>query len=440
MLALIRNVRRITASVHSWQFHKGILCMILSISILSFHPFLLAQTSRYKFMRTIKFAILDPLVSPYLCAIELSGNLWAASSMVNDTGALNALFEAAPADTDQDTNAEFNAQFLRLCDLAIAKLKDEKSKDPFFIDSYGVRALCAAYDMTSNKKYLDACRFWSEKMVNFQEKMIPAGAYYMNYGRKPGETSGDWYVADCSSIAMGVLATAVRCHGAEQKCFLNSVQLFASLVMENYVRPSGGVTDGLWPESDGEWWCSSGLFGSLSFLLYKNTGDKRYLNVGLDVVDWLNKLDLSTTQPLPLTEQGPSMPMYILETYSAGWPYLSKDSTRKEAASMKISSCLNWIADQQQKPVSQRQWQLTGSNAQHTGWWGAKYGGLPFHQYIFSRYFARQDLMITADREMQQLAKIAFASEHEVTQLESFMMMSYAERLNPGAIYSDTFD
>jgi len=291
--------------------------------------------------------------------------------------------------------------------------------------------------MTGNKKYLDAARSWSEKMVRFREKMIPAGAYYMNYGRKPGESKGDWYVADCSSIAMGVLATAVRCNGEEQKRFLNSVQCFASLVMKNYVRPSGGVTDGLWPEFDGEWWCSSALFGSLSFLLYKNMGDEHYLNVGLGVVDWLNKLDLNNVQqPLPLSRQGPAMPMYVLEAYSAGWPYLSKDSVRKDAALAQILWCLNWIADQQQKPVSQREWQLTASHAQPTGWWGAKYGGLPFHQYIFSSYFpARQDLMIAADREMQQLAKIAFESEHEVTQLESFMLMSYAERLNPGAIY-----
>jgi hypothetical protein len=48
--------------------------------------------------------------------------------------------------------------------------------------------------------------------------------------------------------------------------------------------------------------------------------------------------------------------------------------------------------------------------------------------------------MIAADREMQQLAKLAFANEHAFTQLESFMMMSYAERLHPGAIYSDTCD
>lgn len=433
MLALIRNVRRIIASVHSWQFHKGILWMILSISILSFHPLLLAQTSTYKLMRTIKFAVPDPLVSPYLCAVELSGNLWVASSTVNDTGALNALFEADPANTDQDTNPEYNAQFLQLCDLAVAKLKDEKSKDPFFIDSYCVRSLCVAYDITRNKKYLEACCSWSKKMVNLQKKMIPAGAYYMNYCRKPGEAKGDWYVADCSSIAMAVLTTAVRCHDAEQKRFLNSVQRFASLVIENYIRHSGGVTDGLWLEFDGEWWCSSGLFGSLLFMLYKNTGDERYLNVGLGVVDWLNNLDLSKTKPLPLTEQGPSMPMYILETYSAGWPYLSKDSTRKEAAFKKISWCLNWITDQQQQPVSQRQQQFTE-------WWRAKYGGLPFHQYIFSRYFARQDLMIAADREMQQLAKLAFANEHAFTQLEAFMMMSYAERLHPGAIYSDTCD
>ena len=83
-------------------------------------------------------------------------------------------------------------------------------------------------------------------MVEFQSKMIPKGAYSMNYGCKPGEDKGDWYVADSASIGMGVLATAVRSSDAAQKeRFLKSVESFAKLVIDNYVGPGGGITDGL---------------------------------------------------------------------------------------------------------------------------------------------------------------------------------------------------
>ena len=171
-----------------------------------------------------------------------------------------------------------------------------------------MRALCVAHDLTGKKEYLDACRAWSEGMVAFQEKMLPRGAYYMHYGRKPGEDTNAWYVADSSSIAMGVLATAVRCDGAEKRRFLNSAKSFAALVMDNYIGPSGGIRNGLWPKFDGEWWCSSGTFGSLAFLLYDETGDERYLKTALGVVDWLNSLDPDKAQPYPLSEMGPALP------------------------------------------------------------------------------------------------------------------------------------
>ncbi|MGH7950763.1 MAG: hypothetical protein ACREFE_02415 [Limisphaerales bacterium] len=333
------------------------------------------------------------------------------------------------ARADQTNTAEFHAPFFQLCDLAADKVKDKNSKGPFFVDSYVIRALCAAYDMTGNSNYLGACRAWSERMVKYQEQMIPSGAYYMHYNRKPGETNGDWFAADSSSIGMAVLATSVRCPGAEQKRLLKSVKKFADLVIKNYVKPSGGVSDGLWSQSDREWWCSSALFGSLAFNLYANTGDERYLKTGLGVVDWLDHWDLTKDQPFPLSQQGPAMLMYVMECYSAGWPHIVKNSDRKKAALAKVNWCLDWIMEQQQKPLAQRQWPVTKG-------WGMKFGGLPFHQYIFSRYFSDEKLSAAGDAEMQRLAVIVFAKKKlELTQLSMFMLMSYAERLNPGAIY-----
>lgn len=323
---------------------------------------------------------------------------------------------------------QFRPQFSQLCDMAAVKVRDENNHVPFFVDSYAVRALCAAYDMTGNTNYLDACRDWSTRMVDYQDKMIPRGAYYMHYNRKPGETTNDWYAADSGSIGMAILATSIRCQGAEQKRYLKSVKKFADLVIKNYVKPSGGVSDGLWHQSSNEWWCSSGIDGSFFFNLYAATGDKRYLKTALGITDWLNGWDLTKDQPFPLAQQGPAMIFYVMENYSAGWPYIAKDEARKKAAQAKVDWCLNWISEQQQKPLAKRKWAPTAG-------WGMKYGGLPFHQYIFSRQLSDEKLMAAGDQEIQQLAPLVFTGNLEANQLSMFIMMSYAERLNPGAIY-----
>ncbi len=330
----------------------------------------------------------------------------------------------APTRFAEPAREDFRNQFFELCDMAAAQLSAGQHQKACFIDSYAVRALCVAYDMTGKRAYLDACKTWSEAMVAFQEKMVPRGAYYMNYGRKPGETEGGWYVADSSSIAMGVLATAVRCDGPEKQRFLNSAKSFAALVMDNYIGPSGGIRNGLWPKFDGEWWCSSGIFGSLAFLLYDETRDERYLKVALGAVNWLNRLDLDKTEPYPLSDMGPTLPMYVFETYSAGLRHLKSNS-----ALAQIAWAVKWMDQQQNTPPAERRWQPALR-------WGMKFGGLPFHQYVWARLLPeRKSLTASADREMERLAGIVFAKKPELTQLAVFMMMSYAERLSPGTVY-----
>jgi hypothetical protein len=337
-----------------------------------------------------------------------------------------------PALGDQLGSAEFRSQFLQLCDLASAQIQAGGRKDAFFIDSYAVRALCVAYEMTGKQQYLDACRAWSERMLVHQTNMAPRGAYYMNYGRKPGEGEGAWYVADSSSIAMGVLATAVRCKRADKQRFLNSAKQFAALVMDNYVGSAGGIRNGLWPKYDGEWWCSSGIFASLAFLLYDETGSERYLKTALGAVDWLNSLDPEKDQPYPLSEMGPALPMYVLEGYSAGISHLKPGSNRRQAALARISWYLDWAGKQQSQPSRERQWPADVK-------WGMKFGGLPFHQYVQSRALPDGPKLCAAgDREMAQLASLVFSHKVELTQLPVFMMMSYAERLSPGTIYKSS--
>ena len=338
---------------------------------------------------------LEPLLAKCAALVLFSFTATALSAQTNAQALLSSQAHG------ENTSTGFRTQFLQLCDLAASQIRqpngiaDANGRAHFFVDAYAVRALCVAGDMTGKPVYLDSCRQWSDRMVNYQQRMTPAGAYYMHYGRKPGETSGEWYVADGASIAMALLATSVRCQGHEQARLLNSVEQFADLVTRDYVKPSGGVTDGFWPKSQDEWWCSSGTFGSLLFNLYAKTGDEHYLKTACGVVDWLNNLDLTKDQPLPLTNQGPAMLMYVLECYSAGSPFLAKgEEERKDEAAKKISWCLDWTAKQQQLPPAERPWPTTIS-------WGMKFGGLPFHQYLFARYLPdHADLAADADHEM----------------------------------------
>ena len=336
-------------------------------------------------------------------------------------------------------------EFLELCDssfmdvIAQTKVTERLGARGFYWDSYAVRALCVGYDMTGKKEYLEACKLWSERMIEFQEQMIPEGAYYMLYGRKPGEKEGNWFSADCSSISLGVLATAARCSDPkETERLLNSVKSFSSLVSNNFVKKSGGVSDGYWPASDDEWWCSSGIYGSLVFQLYKETGDESYLKLGLGTIDWINQIDFQTVAVhFPGKEIIPVVILYCLEAYSAAFPYLDKDSERYKLAMAQWNNAFEWMKENQQGQY--------GMDYVHQ--WGSKFGGLPFHMYHYADFVPGNDsLVILGDQELNYCMEIIKNPElssrmgepefyDQLDQLAIFTMFSYTQRVSPGTIY-----
>jgi len=321
--------------------------------------------------------------------------------------------------------------FFKLCDVACAELNTDARRVPFYIDSYAIRALAVGYDMTGKRRYIEVCRRWSDRMIDFQDRMVPRGAYYMNYNRKPGEEKGGWYVADSSSIAMGVLATAVRCDDPAQRSrYFESVTWFAKLVMDNYLGKSGGIRNGLWDKFDGEWWCCTGIFGSLSFLLYQETMDDQYLEVGRRAIEWLNRQDWAKTGPYPLEMMGPAMAMYSLEVYSAGESHLPGDSEIRKATAEQVTRFLDWLAAHPGGSEGDKQWPYKSQ-------WGSKYGGLPFHIYICSRYLPTgKNPKGQADRLLDEVVSFIFAAEKPaLSQVAAFAMMSCAERVRPGGIY-----
>ena len=339
-----------------------------------------------------------------------------------------------PTSSARAAEPDWKAQFLRLCDANSnlvekqARAAERDGKRVFYWDSYVVRALCVAYDMTKKQEYLDACKLWSDRMIAFQSGMDPKGAYFMQYGRKPGEHEGSWFVADCASIALGVLATGVRCTDPVEKAkYLSSVKSYAQLVIDNYVRPSGGVTDGLWKESDEEWWCSTGIFGSLAFHLYTETGDKSYLKFGLGAIDWLNKQDLETVAVHFPPDITPTVMFYCMEGYSASLPYLTPGTERYEKAMVQIDKTFRWSIQRQ----------LGRGKIDYATQWGSKFAGMPFHMYVYADHVPGNEALVqAADKELAYVAGILqqTPASQQRDQLALFLMMCYAEKVSPGSI------
>jgi hypothetical protein len=330
--------------------------------------------------------------------------------------------------------ADFRPAFLSLCDGACKALHEqvllERPERQFYRDSYAVRGLAVAYDLTGKPEYLRACKEWSDRMIEYQNDMIPKGAYYMQYGRRPKKNTGHWYVADSSSIALGILATAVRCEDPSEKAkYMDSIKAFTKLVRENFLRPSGGVTDGYWPSSNDEWWCSTGIFGSLAFCLYKETGDEDYLKIGLGTIDWLNRQDLLTVaekdKDFPTQEIKPTVMMYSLEAYSAGLPHLEAGSPRQKAAIAQLAAAHRWMLGNMEGK----------SEAAYLSQWGSKFGGLPFHLYVYAGQMPGNDNLTAAGDGLLRRLGVILDKAPPSAQLTSFALMSYAERIGPGNMY-----
>lgn len=351
-----------------------------------------------------------------------------------------------PAISEQSRLETFRRQFLHFCDLATAELHkditpfgDRENADPathhmpFFEDAHAVRAMGAAYDMTGNRAYLDACRRWSDRIVAYQNIMHPRGAYYINHKRAPGQNEGPWNVADSGTIGMGVLATAVRCPDrADRAYYLASVEAFANLVIDNYVTPEGGITNGLWPIWTGPWWCSSATVGSMLFRLYDETGNERYLKAAMGAMTWLLRQDFRELKPITFEQRPSGTVYYCFELYASGLKHLAPDSPDYKSLLHQLDAAFDWMAKNQK---------TRGAPVPPYLEKNVDMAGLPSLMYSFARQLPQyRNQIAPADGELQYVGDLLLAkgepnvSRLMVWEVMTWGMLSYAERLAPGAM------
>ncbi|MGB7734979.1 MAG: hypothetical protein WBL72_14930, partial [Thermoguttaceae bacterium] len=268
--------------------------------------------------------------------------------------------------------------------------------------------------------------------------MIPKGAYYPNYGdpvaRQPGQNHGDWWVADCGSIGMGVLAVAVRTENRVQKArYMKSVRSYADLVIKDYLGKNGGVTDGIWSEFSGEWWSSTAIFGGFLYLLYEETKEAEYLRVANGAMDWMLRHDFRKTEHPEFEKLPAGVVFYTFEFYAEGLKYLQPGSRRRKTAETQINDALQWMAKNQKGRGAKNSLNYFGDDTYMAG--------MPYLMYAFARQMPEhRDQIAAADQELNYLTGLLLTnSDPPVTRLTtweflSWTLMSYAERLGPGTI------
>jgi hypothetical protein len=165
-------------------------------------------------------------------------------------------------------------------------------------------------------------------------------------------------------------------------------------------------------------------------MLHKETGQEAYRQVALGAIDWLNRLDISKAEHISFAEAAPAVIMYVLEAYSTAMPYLESGSPREKGALAQWAFVLKWMAENQASRGTAARWDYQSQ-------WGSKLGGFPFHMLIYAGQSPdRSAVAAAADAELGYLAKaIPESKKPGLSQLTVFALMSYAERVQPGAIY-----
>ena len=124
--------------------------------------------------------------------------------------------------------------------------------------------------------------------------------------------------------------------------------------------------------------------------------------------------------------------MYCLEAYSTGLAYLEPGTSRHKAAMAHVAKAHHWML---------ANWGGKAGSDYFTQW-GAKFGGLPFHVYVYAEHVPQSEaLVVAADGELryvaQQLQRTPDPGQKldQHSQLAGFAMMSYAEKLSPAGMY-----
>jgi hypothetical protein len=297
----------------------------------------------------------------------------------------------------------------------VSDLSTETHHAPFFEDAYAVSALTTAYTRTHNPKYLNMSKAWVEKIISYQQQMKPAGAYFPNYSftRQPGQTEGDWYVADSSTVAQAVVRVAALARPQDRARYIASAEAFFNLVEDNYTNPDGGVSDGIWGNFTDSWWSSTANFGAFSIVMYEHTGQQKYLDRGLKAFDYLSTQGIENFAYPSFEQEAPAIVFYVGEFYVRALPHV-RGTPRESVTIQQLQFFMNWLASNQKSRNS-------GSSVDY--WHMTYMAGMPYIMYATKNYYSHNE---QAAKQEQALVHSLLESNGNLSNIEVWELTVWA--------------
>ena len=310
----------------------------------------------------------------------------------------------------------------------VSDLSAKTHHAPFFEDAYAISALTTAYTKTHDAKYLNVSKTWVEKIIAYQRQMTPTGAYFPNYSftRQPGQTEGDWYVADSSTIAQAVVRVAAIARPQDRARYMASAEAFFNLVENNYTNSDGGVSDGIWERFTDSWWCSTAIFGAFSIVMYEHTGEQKYLDRGLKAFDYLSTQGVENFAYPSFEQAAPAIVFYVGEFYVRALPHI-RGTPRESAEIKQLQFFMNWLASNQKS-------RNVGSSVDY--WQMTYMAGMPYIMYATQDYFPHNKQ--SADQELVFVQSLLDSNEN-LSNVEVWELTVWAFWSKSGDEVAETF-
>jgi SAM-dependent methyltransferase len=171
----------------------------------------------------------------------------------------------------------------------------------------------------------------------------------------------------------------------------------------------------------------------MAFVLYEETGEKKYLKVAKGALDWMTHQDFRKVKPITFQQRPSGIIFYCFELYATGLKYLKPGSQQYERAIRQIDLALDWMAKNQK---------TRGANVPDYVVRNVDMAGLPYLMYAFARQLPQhRGLTGPADCELRYIGDLLLRNGTPnvsclmVWEVMTWGMMSYAERLSPGAMH-----
>ncbi len=166
-----------------------------------------------------------------------------------------------------------------------------------FQQTHAIRAMLGAHRVRPRKIYLQTAKDWADMTLRMQGTQGHPARYNMGYGLQIRKgIPRKWYVADCGTIALGLLdvATFLRDRDPMRARLIDSTRRFADYIIETWTLADGSFTlgfDEFKCLNKKAYHCANAQSNLFLWPLAEVSGEPAYAEQALKTTRWLAEWD-----------------------------------------------------------------------------------------------------------------------------------------------------